>query len=191
MKQIIKKHFNESLNNISKLHEHTTNILKIVSLIIDCKKKKSKILVVGNGGSAADAEHFTGELLCTYSSKKRKPISAISLSSNLAAMSAWANDFDYKTFYKRQVEAIGNRGDLLIILSTSGGTNKTSMNLVHAAKEAKKRGIKVISLLGKTGGVLKNISHIKIIVKSFSTAHIQEAQMAILNSICECLEKKF
>ena len=95
-------------------------------------------MVIGNGGSASDAEHFTGSYLYLCI-KKRAPFPATCLSSNIAALTAWSNDFNYNTFYKRKITALGNRGDLLIILSTSGGDNKKSVNLVYAAKEAKKR----------------------------------------------------
>ena len=87
------------------------------------------------------------------------------------------------------MECHGEKGDLLFLLSTGGGDKNTSMNLVHAAKLAKKKGLKIISLIGKTGGVLKKISDEKIVVKSYVTAYIQEAHMSIMHCICECLDK--
>ena len=184
----IEKHIKNSSENISNIILQKEKINKVANLIKECKKRKKKILVIGNGGSASDAEHFTGELLCTYASKKRAPFPATCLSSNIAALTAWSNDFNYNTFYKRKITALGNRGDLLIILSTSGGDNKKSVNLVYAAKEAKNKGVKIFSLLGRKGGKLKSISDYKIIVNNFSTAHIQEAHMVILNCVCEYLE---
>ena len=91
---------------------------------------------------------------------------------------------------ERQVDSIGFKNDILILLSTSGGDKNSSMNLVYAAKLAKKRGLKVISLLGKSGGILKKISDIKIVVKSKTTSYIQEAHMSILHCICECLDNE-
>jgi D-sedoheptulose 7-phosphate isomerase len=191
MKNIIEEHFNQSSLTINSLKKHEKKILKIVNLIVDCKKKKKKILVAGNGGSCADAEHFTGELICTFSAKNRDPISAISLSNHPSAITAWSNDFGFDTFYKRQIDSNGEKGDLLVLLSTGGGNKKknTSMNLVYAAELAKKKGLKVISLIGKSGGILKKISHINIHVQSFNTAYIQEAHMSVLHCICVCLDK--
>tara|TARA_B100001057_G_scaffold497321_1_gene601128 strand:- start:2548 stop:3135 length:588 start_codon:yes stop_codon:yes gene_type:complete len=193
MKQIIKDHFDNSSKTIMGLESHTKEILKIVELIIKTQKTKNKVLVAGNGGSCADAEHFTGELVCTFSDPDRRPISAECLSRHSAAVTAWSNDFGFDTFFKRQVEASGKSDDILILLSTGGGNRKTntSMNLVYAAQEAKKNGIKVVSLIGKTGGILKEISDVSIIVKSNVTALIQEAHMSILHCICICLEKEF
>ena len=192
MKNIIESHFKKSSSLISKLKFNQKKIIQIVNLILDCNNNGNKILVAGNGGSSADADHFTGELVCTFDNRDRPGISAISLSNNSAAVTAWSNDFDYKTFFKRQVQSIGKKGDIIILLSTSGGIKKTkqSINLVHAADYAKKKGIKVISFSGKSGGVLKKISDLNIHLKSNNTAHIQEAQMSILHCICACLDTK-
>ena len=131
-----------------------------------------------------------GELQCTYKNRLRDPISAISLASLPAAVTAWCNDFGFLTYFKRQVQAHGNSGDILFLISTSGGEEKsgTSMSLVEAAKEAKRRNLKVISLVGKTGGILKEISDIAIIVESNATSFIQEAHIVILHCICENLD---
>ncbi len=193
MKNIIKDHFQNSSKTIMNLESHTSQILKIVELIINTQKTNNKVLVAGNGGSCADAEHFTGELICTFSDPDRRPISAECLSKHSAAITAWSNDFGFDTFFKRQVLANGKSGDILILLSTGGGNREanTSMNLVYAAEEAKKHGIKVISLIGKTGGILKEISDVSIVVESKITALIQEAHMSILHCICMCLEGEF
>ena len=191
MKNIIEKHFNQSSITINSLKQHKREILKVVNLIVNCKKKKKKVLVAGNGGSSADAEHFTGELICTYSAKNRRPVSAMSLSNHPSAITAWSNDFGFDTFYKRQIDSNGEKGDLLVLLSTGGGNRKknTSMNLVYAAELARKKGLKIISLIGKSGGILKKISHVSIHVQSFNTAYIQEAHMSVLHCICACLDK--
>lgn len=190
MKKNIDKHFQESSRVISNLNNHQKEIINIVKLILKCKKDKNKILVAGNGGSSADAEHFTGELICTFNNRKRKSIAAVCLSNHPAAITAWSNDFGYDTYFERQVDAVGLKDDILILLSTGGGDKNSSMNLVHAAKLAKKKGLKVISLIGKSGGILKNISDIKIVVKSKITSYIQEAHMSILHCICECLDNE-
>jgi len=191
MKNIIKHHFKESSKTISSLKEHEKKIFSVVQLILKTNKNKRKILVAGNGGSCSDAEHFAGELICTFDDRTRKAISAIPLSGHSAAMTAWANDFGFESFFKRQVEANGNKGDILFLLSTGGGDMKfkTSTNLIYAAREAKKKRLKIVSLVGKKGGELKKISDIFIHVKSYNTAFIQEAHMSILHCICTCLDK--
>lgn len=188
----IKKYFQTSSDVIKNLHSHEIKIRNICDQIISANKKGNKILVAGNGGSCSDAEHFVGELQCTYKDRDRKPISAISLGSLPAALTAWSNDFGFDTFFKRQVQAHGSEGDILILISTSGGDTKTgqSMSLVEAAEEAKKKNLKVFSLIGKSGGRLKEISDIEITVNSNTTSFIQEAHISILHCICENFENK-
>ena len=191
-------HFNLS-NYISKtadvilsLKEEEAKIKKIAYEILKTRNKGNKILLAGNGGSCADVEHFGGELICTFSKRNRNPISAHVLTNHSSAITAWGNDFHFKTYFERQIEANGKRGDLLLILSTGGGNIKKniSTNLILAAKKAKKKGIKVVSLVGKSGGYLYKNSTISIKVKSNVTATIQEAHMTILHSICYYLESK-
>ena len=186
----IKDYFKTSSSTIEKLHIFDDKIIKICKEIIEAKKANKKLLVAGNGGSCSDSEHFVGELLCTYKDRSRDPVSAISLASLPAAVTAWCNDFGFLTYYKRQVQAHGKPGDILFLISTGGGEEKSgaSMSLVEAAKEAKRRNLKVISLVGKTGGILKEISDIAIIVESNVTSFIQEAHIVILHCICENLD---
>jgi len=189
---LVRKYFEKSSETISALKDHSVEIDKICEMILEISKNNHKILVAGNGGSCSDAEHFTGELQCTYKSSDRKPISAISIGSLPAAITAWSNDFGFLTYFKRQVSAHGNPDDILFLITTGGGTehNGASMNLVEAAKEAKVKKMKIITLSGKTGGILKELSDVNIIVKSEVTSHIQECHIAILHCICEILENK-
>ena len=187
----IKNYFQTSSKTIEKLSKFEDKILCIIKEIIEAKKNQKKMLVAGNGGSCSDAEHFVGELQCTYKDRSRDPVSAISLASLPAAVTAWCNDFEFLSYFKRQVQAHGNKGDILFLISTGGGDEKSgaSMSLVEAAKEAKTRGLKVISLIGKTGGILREISDVSIIVESNVTSFIQESHIAILHCICEILDK--
>lgn len=186
----IKNYFETSSLIIKSLAKHEIEINKICKEILDCDNNNNKILVAGNGGSCSDCEHFVGELQCTFKKRDRKPFSAISLPSLPAAITAWSNDFGFKTFFKRQVEAHGKNGDILFLISTGGGNEKSgaSMSLVEAAKEAKKRNLKIIALIGKSGGLLKDIADISIVVNSDITSHIQESHIALLHCICEKLE---
>ena len=191
-------HFNLTnyLNNLSDTLKTLVNeekkIIKISEEIIKCNKKGNKILLAGNGGSCSDVEHFGGELICTFSKRNRKPVSTQLLTGPSSSLTAWGNDFGFETYFERQVEANGNKGDILMVLSTGGGNikKKISTNLIYAAKIAKKKKLKVISLVGKSGGYLYKNSDISIKIKSNSTSVIQEAHMTILHSICYYLEEK-
>lgn len=189
-KNTIQNYFKESSNVISSLGDSTNEIIKIAAEIYENNSNGGKILIAGNGGSSADAEHFAGELLCTFKARDRKAFSAVSLSGNPSAITAWANDFEFNSFFSRQVEALGNKGDILFLITTGGGNreNGASMNLVYAAEKAIELGLKVFTISGKGGGVLKDLSDICITVKSNETANVQEGHIALIHSICYCLE---
>lgn len=190
MNNLIVKHFSEIkrlLNNSKSLIKKTYEI----SLLLRKKiKSKNKIFVYGNGGSYADASHFVGELTATYSSKKRKALPFILLGSNLASVTAWANDFNFEDYLSRELSALSNKGDVLFLFSTSGGNlkKKQSINLIKLAKTAKSKKIQIISLLGKGGGELKKISNKSIIIDSNKTGSIQEMHKIIFHSICSTFE---
>ena len=131
---INKNYFEDSARVIKSLLLHEKKIIYIIKNIKDCIDKNKKILVAGNGGSSSDADHFVGELVCTYKNRNRSSIPAISLSSNSAIITAWANDFDFSTVFERQISSVGIKGDLLILLSTSGGNKKKnqSVNLIKS-----------------------------------------------------------
>ena len=168
-------------------------IEKISKSLIDCFDNNNKLLVCGNGGSCSDAAHFVGELTCTFKNKSKKGLPAIDLGSSMTALTAWGNDFNFDTFYERQVKALGKENDILFLISTGGGNveENTSMNLVHAANAAKKIGMKVISLIGKSGGELRKISDLSFIVKSNETSHVQETHIVLLHMICEIIDIKY
>jgi D-sedoheptulose 7-phosphate isomerase len=175
---------------IINLDSDLEKIVRMAEGIYESQIHNGKLLIGGNGGSCADAEHFSGELTCTYKNKKRKAFSAISLTNNSSAITAWANDFKFDSYFERQVLALGKKNDVLFLLSTGGGdiVNNFSMNLVYAAKKAKDMGLKVYSLIGKTGGELLKLSDESILVKSDITSHIQEAHIVIIHMLCEMLD---
>ena len=187
---MLQNFFKDSAAVIESLDELSPICVQVSEEIKKVHERGNSILLAGNGGSCSDSLHFAGELSCTYSRGDRKPFRAICLQSNQAALTAWSNDFDFTSFYQRQIEALGKKGDILILFSTSGGCLKTnrSLNLIVAAKEAKKRGIKVVGFLGKNGGELLNIADIVLHVKSESTAMIQQAHITLVHVICELLE---
>lgn len=190
--KIIDNYLKESSDNIKLISDYKIEILNIVKHIISTHKKKCKLFACGNGGSDSEAEHFVTELLCTFENRKRKPISAFSLNSSSSSLSAWSNDFNYKSFLERNIIAHCNKGDILFILTTSGGSKKKSQseNIILAAKAAKKKGVKIISLTGKKGGEIKKLSDICIHIKNNKTSLIQEAHLAIIHLICIFLDKK-
>ena len=185
----IYNHFQNSSDVIRELKTFEKEIILFANKISKTRNK-NKVLVAGNGGSCADADHFTGELQCTFKDRDRKPISAISLNNSFPAITAWCNDFSFDTYFLRQVQAHGRKGDILILLSTGGGDVKSgaSINMISAAKLALKKKMYVISLVGKTGGSLKILSNLCIHVKSDNTAYIQEAHMSILHCVAELLD---
>lgn len=187
----IHTYFKNTSSAISKLNNFDKEIILIIDEINKCYKSKKKILVAGNGGSCSDAEHFAGELICTFNDRNRKGISAIPLTSHSSAITAWANDFSFESYFERQIISNGQEGDILFLLSTGGGNleNKASLNLVFAANKAKEKNLKVISLVGKNGGELKKISNICIHVLEKETSIIQEAHMSILHCICIGLDQ--
>ena len=190
IQESIKDYFRQSSSVISSLSSELDSIEKIANAIYESNAKGGKVLIAGNGGSCADSEHFAGELLCTFKARNRNPIGAVHLANNSSAITAWTNDFEFNTYFTRQVEALGNDGDILFLITTGGGdkSNGASMNLVYAAEKAKKLGLKIITLAGKGGGILKDFSDISITVKSNETSNIQEGHIVIIHAICYCLD---
>lgn len=159
-------------------------IKRIIEKLLECYSFGGKVLIAGNGGSAADAQHFAAELVGRYK-LERKALSAIALTANTSNLTAIGNDYEFENIFKRQVEALGQEKDVLFSISTSGN----SQNLILAIEEAKKKGMFTISLLGKGGGRMSEISDISIIISSQNTPRIQEAHILIIHIICELLEK--
>ena len=191
MNKIIQDHFNE-IKKILKNDEEIIKKTNIISkIIIKSIKNNKKIFVCGNGGSFADASHFVGELTATYSSIRRKPLPFILLGSNLASVTAWSNDFNFEDYLRREFKALSSKGDILFILSTSGGNIKSrqSINLIKLAKFAKAKNNIIISLVGNDGGELKKISNFTLVVNSNKTGSIQEVHKIIFHSLCETFEK--
>ena len=159
-------------------------IEKSISTIIKCLKKGNKVVLFGNGGSAADAQHIAAELVGKFN-LKRKSLPAIALTSNSSTITALSNDFSFETVFSRQCESLISKGDVSIGISTSGN----SINIIKALITSKKMGATTIALLGNNGGKIKKHSDIPIIVESSSTPFIQEIHRMIYHIICEVVEK--
>lgn len=156
-----------------------------IALICDALSSGRGLLVCGNGGSASDAQHITGELVGRFL-KERRGLKAICLSSNAAVLTAWANDYSYETVFSRQVEAFGEAGGVLLGLSTSGN----SPNVVAAFEMAHKLGMKTVALTGQGGGKLAALSDVLLDAPSRSTPLIQQAHLCIYHYLCEQIEAR-
>lgn len=184
MKKNISSMLEEASQISIKLKQNfTKKIQESSTFIADCLKNGNKVLICGNGGSASMSSHFAAELVGRYK-LERKPFNAISLTNDLSSITAISNDYGFESIYERQIEALGRKNDILIILTTSGN----SQNLITGAIKAKEKGIKIISFLGNDGGKIKGMSDIEIIVPSENTPRIQEAHLIMLHIICELVE---
>lgn len=181
------KNFEASADLIKNVgNNYAAQILEISNVIIAAYKKGNKLLIAGNGGSAADAQHISGELVNTFYSK-RKALSAIALTTDSSVITAWANDHNYDLIFQRQIEAHGKPNDIFLAITTSGN----SKNLIYAGEKANELGLITLGLLGKDGGAIKDMCKYKIIVPHYDTARIQEAHHVIYHTICEIVEKEF
>lgn len=168
-------------------NELAEKIVEVAEVLAECIHKGGKILLCGNGGSAADAQHFAGELVVRLTSDyTRTAIPAITLSSDSFILTACANDFGFEQVFSRQVEALGKPEDVLVCISTSGN----SPNLIKAAQKAKEKKMKTVGLLGKDGGELKKFTDLSLIVPSHATPRIQETHICICHILCELIEKE-
>ncbi len=140
-----------------------------------------KILVAGNGGSAADAQHFAAEFVATLKKEKRSGYPVLALTTDTSFLTAWANDFGYDGVFARQVQTFGDRGDVFLGITTSGN----SRNVLLAMEEAKKKGLQVVGLLGGDGGAAREKCDVAIIVPSSTTARVQEIHALVLHAWCE------
>jgi D-sedoheptulose 7-phosphate isomerase len=172
------------LNKVSKLSKE---ILLAEKLVLKTLKNKKKILICGNGGSAAQAQHLAAEFLIRLNKTvNRRPLPIIPLALDSSTMTACINDYSSEIVFSRILDAIGCKGDLLIAISTSGN----SKNIISAVKKAKNKNIKVLSILGNTGGKQKKFSNINIIIPGSDIARIQEVQLFIGHFIFNQVEKK-
>jgi len=187
MKKILMANLNESAElhrEILRDENLIENIYLSVQKIIEAIESGNKIIIAGNGGSAADAQHFVAELIGRFQ-LERNGFPAIALTTNTSLITALANDYSFDTIFARQLETLARKGDIFIAITTSGN----SSNIISALQIAKKLGIESIGILGKDGGKTKDLSTIPIIVPHNITARIQEIHILIIHSICDIVEK--
>ena len=180
---VVRRRIEESVAVKRELLDHAGTIAAIADTLTDALRAGNKLIFAGNGGSAADAMHLAAELVGRFR-LDRAPLPAISLSDNVSAMTAIGNDYSYADTFVRSLRGLGQSGDVLVALSTSG----TSANVVAAAEAARELGIRVVGFTGAGGGRLAELSDVCLCVPSTETARIQEGYMLAAHTACELVE---
>jgi phosphoheptose isomerase len=175
----------DSVRTLESLKDLGPEVARAADLIEQCLRAGKKVLICGNGGSAADASHFATELVVRFT-KDRQALPAICLASDSGVLTAAGNDYGFDEIFARQVAAFGVPNDVLICLTTSG----KSKNVIRALEEAKVRKLKTIALLGRDGGATMGIADVDLLVKSDSTARVQEAHQLLLHVLCQIIEAR-
>jgi len=187
--QTIQQHFQESIAvKQQALIALKTPIARAGQLLIDHLYQGAKILSCGNGGSAADAQHFSSEMLNRFE-KERQGLPAIALTTDSSTLTSIANDYEYNAIFSRQIETLGQKNDILLAISTSG----MSKNITRAIKAAQKKSMIVIALTGKDGGdiaVLMRAQDVEICVPTQRTARIQEVHLLIIHCLCDLVDQQ-
>lgn len=159
-------------------------IAQMATLMVETFKSGGKLLVMGNGGSAADAQHFVAEIVGRFK-MERRGLPAIALSTDTSILTAIGNDYGFDMVFHRQVEALALAGDLVVGISTSGN----SPNVLQALKLAREKGCRTVGLLGKDGGSIKELCDLALIVPTDDTPRVQEGHITIIHIVCDLLEK--
>ena len=184
MKKSIEQIFAESIEvKQETLKKNLGPIISAAQLIVDALKNGHKLFFCGNGGSAADSQHIAAEFVGRFQ-KERKALPAIALTTDTSALTSLGNDYTFDIVFSRQLQALGQKGDVLIAISTSGN----SKNVLEAVKQAKAMGITAIGVTGGKGGQLAGQCDIAIIAASSKTARIQESHLVIFHTICALAE---
>ena len=186
MREVVTRQLEESADIRRMMAENLPDVIvNAVQIILNAYRASGKVFLIGNGGSAADAQHIAAELAGRFR-LERAGLPAIALTTNTSVLTALANDYGYDSVFSRQLEALANEKDILIAISTSG----RSPNIVKAAEVAHSKGTTVIGLTGKNGGKLKDMADLAIMVPSDDTARIQEAHITIGHIICHLVEEE-
>lgn len=165
----------------------STDIIRCGEILVEAVRARQLIMLCGNGGSAADCQHIAAELVIRFrGSVERRAIAAIALTTDTSMLTAGGNDYGFDHVFSRQVEAYGKPNDILIAITTSGN----SRNVINAAQAARERSMKVIGLLGGSGGAVKELCYATVVVPSSVTARIQEAHILIGHIWCEQIEDR-
>jgi phosphoheptose isomerase len=186
----LSSNLNRAINEASRTLESLTDLERelgrAAGLMEQCLRTGNKLLVCGNGGSAADASHFATELVVRFAKNRPRALPAICLASDTGVLTAAGNDYGFDEIFSRQVAAFGVPDDVLICLTTSG----KSKNVIRALEEAKARKLKTITFLGRGGGPTLGLADVDLLIKSDSTARVQEAHQLLLHVLCGVIEER-
>jgi D-sedoheptulose 7-phosphate isomerase len=180
----IERIWDEHLHVAKALHALAGDVDRVVRLIADSMGQGGVLLVCGNGGSAADAQHIAAELTGRFF-RDRKPLPALALHGNTSSLTAIGNDYGYDEVFAREVGAHGRKGDVLLAISTSGN----SRNVLRAITVARDKGMAVVGLTGSDGGKMRDLCDVCVCVPSTSTPRIQECHILIGHTVCELVEQ--
>lgn len=167
------------------IDELVPDIESFARFFVNALKGGNKILICGNGGSAADSQHMACELVNRFL-VERRPLPAIALSTDTSILTSIANDYSYDQVFQKQVEALGRAGDLLLAISTSGNAR----NVVEAVKAAREGGLKTVALTGKGGGELAPLADMALVIPGTVTPRIQESHLTVIHIVCDIIEKE-
>jgi D-sedoheptulose 7-phosphate isomerase len=186
MQDVIKKNFSEHLDVINEvLNSNIDSINVFGDSLTTCLENNGTIFWCGNGGSASDSQHISAELVGRFK-KDRRALKSIALTTDTSILTSVGNDYGFEEIFSRQFEALGTSKDILVGISTSGN----SENIIRAFQTAKRLGAMTLSLTGNDGGILRQISDYSLVVKSQSTARIQEAHILIGHILCDIIEQE-
>lgn len=164
----------------------TDDIARFADLVVETLQNGGKVLLLGNGGSAADAQHFAAELVGRYL-RERQALPAIALTTDSSILTAISNDYGYERVFSRQIEALAASGDLVVGISTSGN----SPNVLNALALAGDKGCRTVGLLGRDGGSIREVADLALVAPSRETPHIQETHAFIIHVVCDLVEQAF
>ncbi len=185
LSSILQRAVADSITTLQALGELDQQMRRVADALTECLASGHKLLICGNGGSAADAAHFATEFVVRFI-KDRPAYPALCLNSDSGLLTAAGNDYGFAEIFARQVAAFGQSGDVLLCLTTSGN----SPNIQRALEEAKKRGLRTVAFLGRDGGTSKGTAELELLVRGETTARIQEAHMLLLHVLCEAVEER-
>ena len=185
MKTDVAQHIRDSITVKEELLKNYVPLIeKAAFKMSDCLKQGGKLLFMGNGGSASDSQHLAAEFVGRYE-KERRALAAVALTTDTSILTAVGNDYGFEKIFERQIEALGKKGDVLFAISTSGN----SKNVLRGVQKAKELGLYTIGFTGGTGGELKSLADLAMVVPSKKTSRIQESHILIGHILCECVDE--
>ncbi len=186
VREHIEEHITETIKTVERTRSLVPKIIKAAKLCTDSILNDGIIYTLGNGGSAADAQHFSAELINMYKHNDRRPFPSVALTNDTSVLTSIGNDFGAHLIFVKQVQALCQKKDVLVAFSTSGNSD----NVLRAIEEAKKKETKVIGITGETGGKMRRVVDLLINIPSDDTPHVQEGGLPVYHLICDLIERR-